>query len=56
MDRQQALYEAREISAQLDRLQGRLADLHLMKSMHAVNNAVRVFGWELAEHLEKAGK
>jgi hypothetical protein len=46
------LYQGREIGAELDRIQGRLADLGLFRTMQAVNKAVQALGWELADKLE----
>jgi hypothetical protein len=48
------LYIGRELGAELDRIQGKLADLGLIRTMRAVNKAVQELGWELAEKLEKS--
>jgi hypothetical protein len=46
-------WHGRDLSAELDRIQGKLADLGLLRTMHAVNKAVQSLGWELAEKIEK---
>lgn len=53
MNKQEVLYRVRDIGAELDHLQGRLADLGLFRTMRAVNGAVQALGWELSDMLEK---
>ena len=43
----------KRIALEIVMLKQRLGDLELYKTMHAMEEAVRSIGWELAEQLEK---
>lgn len=44
-----------EIASQLNILKARLGKMHLLKTMHALDDATRMLGWEAAARLEIAG-
>jgi hypothetical protein len=45
--------EATAIAVQLTTIKARLGALGLLKTMHALDEATRAIGYEIAEHMEK---